>query len=315
MKLFRRWCELMDERESPTRLAMVRIAMSVVLLTDLFWVAHYDLVGLLWSPHEVGGISLISTWGDASPMAYSFFGDAAAAWIFGAVVVSALFFGAGLFTRAACAVLLLTYAQLGGMNISSDRGIDMVFRAILVILFFSRCGQTWSLDAYRRSGSFVDESAAPAWPRYLIIVQVVWIYFTAGLHKTQSAWWPAGDFSALWRILHDPHFARFDLGDATWFYPITQLGTLGTMLFEIGAPIFLLSLFYRRSAERGGRLRTWFNRLRVREAWLFLGISFHLGLVFTMRLGIFPLGMLALYPVFANSPRLVAKEESVVPSV
>ena len=87
------------------------------------------------------------------------------------------------------------------------------------------------------------------------------------------------------------------------------------MLFEIGAPLFLLSLFYRRSAERGGRLRSWFNRLRVREAWLFLGISFHLGLVFTMRLGIFPLGMLALYPVFASAPRLVAKEETGVPSV
>lgn len=72
------------------------------------------------------------------------------------------------------------------------------------------------------------------------------------------------------------------------------------MLFELGAPLFLLSLFYRRSADRGGRVRRLFNRVRIREAWLFLGISFHLGLVFTMRLGIFPLGMLALYPVFVG---------------
>lgn len=299
MKLFRRWCDLMDERESPARLAMVRIAMSVVLLTDLFWVAQYDLVELLWAPHEAGGISLISTW-DAAPLAYSLFGEAAGTWVYSAVVISALFFAVGLFTRPACALLLLSYAQLGAMNLSSDRGIDMVFRAILVILFFSRCGQTWSLDAYRRKRSFVDESAVPVWPRYLIVLQVAWIYFTAGLHKTQSAWWPAGDFSALWRILHDPHFARFDLGDATWFYPLTQLGTLGTMLFELGAPLFLLSLYYRRSAVRSGRVRRLFNRIRFREAWLFLGIAFHLGLAFTMRLGIFPLGMLALYPVFAS---------------
>ena len=301
MKLWSNFVALMDEREPATRLAMVRIALGVVLLCDLFWVEYYDLVTWLWGTTEQGGVGTASLW-DMPPWSMRLLGEHTATVMFAVVALSAFTFTLGLFTRFSNFVLLIAYAQLAAIMPTSDRGIDMIFRATLVILLFSRCGKTLSLDARRRTGAFVDESAAPAWPRHLIVLQLVWVYFTAGVHKTQSAWWPAGELSALWRVLHDPHFARFDATllsqHVSWTYPMTQLGTAGTMIFEVLAPLFLLALYYRRTAHRPGRVRALFNRLRVREAWLLLGVSLHLGLLLTINLGIFPLGMLALYPVF-----------------
>jgi hypothetical protein len=69
------------------------------------------------------------------------------------------------------------------------------------------------------------------------------------------------------------------------------------MAFELGAPLMLLLTYYAATAGRPGRLRRWCNRLRLRWIWIALGVSFHLGIALTMRLGIFPAAMLALYPV------------------
>ena len=69
------------------------------------------------------------------------------------------------------------------------------------------------------------------------------------------------------------------------------------MAFELGAPLILLLTYYAATADRPGRLRRWCNRLRLRWIWIGLGAAFHLGIALTMRLGIFPAAMLALYPV------------------
>ncbi len=310
--LWSRWVALMDEREPPTSLALVRIAMGLVLLADLATAYHHDMITVLWGTADQGGIGLVSTW-EEPPWAYAFLGDHAAGVIFAVVVLSALTFTLGLATRLSTGVLLLSYAQLAAMMPTSDRGIDAMFRAVLVLLFFSRCGQTLSIDAKWRTGRFVDSSPAMAWPRYLIVLQLAWTYFSAGIHKTQSAWWPGGDFVALWRVWNDPHFARFDLvgagfGESPWLYLVTQLGTAGTMLFELGAPLFLLALYYRRSldeqgAPKPGRIGRLFNRLHIREVWIVTGAVFHLGLWATVRLGIFPVGMLSLYLAFVPGDR------------
>ena len=42
----------------------------------------------------------------------------------------------------------------------------------------------------------------------------------------------------------------------------------------------------------------------LRWAWLLIGASFHLGIAVTMRLGIFPFGMLAVWPVFLHPDEL-----------
>ena len=62
----------------------------------------------------------------------------------------------------------------------------------------------------------------------------------------------------------------------------------------------------RRASDRGGRWRTAFAKLHVREVWLALGVGFHVALMFTIRLGIFPYGMLALYWAFLTPAEVEA---------
>jgi hypothetical protein len=48
--------------------------------------------------------------------------------------------------------------------------------------------------------------------------------------------------------------------------------------------------------------------LRLRWVWIAIGVTFHLGIAMTLRLGVFPWGMLALYPVLLRSDELVRAE-------
>jgi hypothetical protein len=274
-----------DRREPPTALVLVRVLVSVVLLADFLSAAGSGLVTAVWAapPDGLGYAALpplVRLLGGATPHT---------AWILWGVAVGALvLFGLGAATRAAGVAFVLASASLGLVAPDSDRGIDILLRVVVGVLVFSGCHARWSVDALvrRRLGRpFAAEQ--PAWPRYLLFAQLVWMYFSAGINKGDPHWGPAGGFSALAMILSDPHFARWDAGWLASVYPLTQVATVTTMAFEYGAPLFLLATLRPGRAARLFRL-----------AWLGLGVSFHLGIAVTMRLGIFPFGMLAVWPVF-----------------
>jgi hypothetical protein len=56
-------------------------------------------------------------------------------------------------------------------------------------------------------------------------------------------------------------------------------------------------LYWDRTRTQPGRLRRWSNALRLRWVFFVSGIGLHLGIAFSLRLGIFPFGCLAFYPV------------------
>jgi hypothetical protein len=58
----------------------------------------------------------------------------------------------------------------------------------------------------------------------------------------------------------------------------------------------ILLTWWHSTRDRPGRLRRLSNFLRMRWVWMLTGLSFHVGIAVTMRLGIFPWGMIALYP-------------------
>ena len=76
--------------------------------------------------------------------------------------------------------------------------------------------------------------------------------------------------------------ARFSPAWVGVIYPLTRIATALTMAFELGAPLFLYAYY-----------RGW----RARWIWIALGVSFEIGIAVGLRLGSFPYGMLALYPV------------------
>ena len=307
-KTWLRWVSVMDTREDGTSLALVRIAVALVILSDQLIAAQLGLVEHLWGPHTFGGLALAA---DQHPMPLMFeiFGaqPGTATLLWWIMVIGCLCMALGLLGRLAAAVVLFASAQEAMIFPIGDRGIDIALRAICLILVFSRCTATLSVDGYLRRGKVHTGVLVPAWPRYFCVIQLLWVYFSAGIHK-RGDWWPWRGSSALWRILHDPHFARFDLTDPKWdwTFVFTQLGTAGTMFFELSPPLFLMALYYHRFPHRAGRLGTLLLRVRFRELFMALGATFHIGLMVTMRLGIFPYGILAIYPAFFAPDEILA---------
>jgi hypothetical protein len=303
----RRWhafVALMDRREPATPLALARFLVGAVLAADLLTIARLEIVTALFTAPADEGMAYAA---ETSFLWRALGGGADAAWtIWTICVVSAVFFSAGLFSRVWALVLAVAYAELARLLPEADRGIDGLLRIALVLFALSAADETLSLAAWLRHRRFVrSEALAPAWPRYVLIGQLVWLYFSAGTNKLQSPWTPVGGFSALHYVLLDPHFARYDLSFVTHLHPLTRLATFLTMAFEWLAPLLLLGYYYRATPERPGRLRALANRLRLWQVWIALGITFHVSLAIFLRLGIFPFGALALYPVFFHHDELM----------
>ena len=293
------WVGLWDAREHPRSLALVRILMAAVLIWDLARVLQLDLVVPLFGPLEAGGMG-DPTGRKNPPLLYQVLpatpgGAQAAVW--GALGLSATLL-LGVLPRLSAAMLVLLLAQLALVLPPADRGIDMLVRNTLVLLAFSRCGDTLSIGARVRTGSWVGrpDASVPAWPRQLLLAQLVILYFAAGVSKVASSWTPFGGWSALYVAMRDPAFARIDPDLLDRLYLLTQLGTVATWLWEWGAPLLLLAAWYRNTAERPGRLRAWFNRVNFLHRYLLVGAVFHIGTHLTLQLGIFPFAVLALYP-------------------
>lgn len=287
---WRAWVALMDRRESPTALAAVRIACAVVLLADQLWTQHVGLVEPMWSPPPDGFGTAYSGWSASLELgAYGLWGLAVAA-----LALVAL----GAATRPACLVFALASAEQSAIAPNCESAIDQLMRVVFIVLVLSRCNAKWSIDAFVRHRLHRPMPALiPAWPRYLLMLQLVWVYFSGGMNKSSAAWAPHGGFSALGNALLDPHNGRLDPDVVVALFPLTRVATALTMAFELTAVAYLLWLFYAATPERPGRLRAWCNRLRLRWIWLGLGVSFQLGIAIGLKLGAFPYGMLALYPV------------------
>ena len=301
-RLWQAWVELLDRREAPTALALVRIGLALVLLVDQLNVWRLGLVEPLWSPAPAGfaiGHAVL---------------PGPTLWLICVLALAAIALGAA--TRVACVMFVVASAQLSLLTPDGESGLDMLARVVFAVLALSRSHARWSLDArIARWLGRPPPPVIPAWPRYLLMLQLIWVYFSGGHNKASADWGPFGGFTALGNALGDPHAARFD---PTWVgiaYPLTRIATALTMVFELGAPLYLLAYYYAATAERAGRVRAWFNRLRVRWIWLGLGVAFQLGIAVGLRLGSFPWGMLAIYPVLLSpcDLRVSARRRAIAP--
>jgi hypothetical protein len=288
-----RWVSLLAEREPATSLALFRIACGLCVLGSIGSVAAHGLVPVLWlGPADGGYTTPMGGWlfrllGGVSPATVWF--------VVALTLLAGLATAAGLGGRLAPFVALQGHLSLTGLNPDAVGGYDWLLTNALWLLVLSCSTATLSLDCRLRTGMWRSDEPVPAWPRYLAIYQIVLVYWSTGLHKLSAAWTPFGGFSALYYILQEPNWQRWDMHRLAWVYPLTQVATAVSWLWEVTAPLLLLALWYRRTAERPGRLRAFCNRIPLRRAWIAIGLCVHLGILVFMNVGPFSWVALSYY--------------------
>ncbi len=289
------WVELFGHKETGTSIAVFRIGVGMVVLYSLLTVASSGLVDVLWvdakhgGMRHVGGTWLINKLGGPTPgNVWLLFWTGVA--LSGCVIV-------GLGGRLATFLLCQVYGGLVGINGDASGGSDSMMLNALWLLTLAKPTATLAVDCWLRERSWTSERLISAWPRYLIILQIIIVYGATGLQKTGMSWTPFGGYSALYFALQDPTWTRFDPGIFSDLYIVTQLATAVTWHWEQFTPVLLLWFYFRYTAtpDKPGRLRRWVGRWDLRKPWALIGIGLHAGILLLMNVGPFSLISVAYY--------------------
>ena len=290
MSLWQRWVQLLDRREAALPLALVRMAAGLIVTLHIsrIWLRGIHLWA--WVDDDFGGLRNLSAgfldrFGGLTPE------NVQLVMAFTIVAAVAMFLGLG--TRVATLATLLSYGYLADLNGHAGGSYDELVKNTLFLLFLSGCGRALSLDERIRP----TDGMTTAWPRWLMIFQLVLMYWMTALQKVSSSWVPIAESDALFYILQQPTWQRFPLPleSLATIYPLTRLATFGVWLWEQSAPLLLLAYWYRETHERPGRLRALFNRYDFRAIYLFFGLGMHLGIEALMEVGPFSFASLTLY--------------------
>lgn len=285
-----RWVAFLGEREGAESLAVARMIAGVTLAHHLVAMWTSGAADAMWVDIAHGGYRAVDHGWLSFPWEASPAGIRAILAITGG---AAVFLAFGAFTRVAVVIAWFGFSRLCDLNWQCGGSSDELLTNGLFLLMFSGCGEVWSIDARRRGG---DARPVPAWPRRLLVLQLVILYFMTALQKVSSSWIPlVGPMDALWYILQQPTWQKHDMQWLAPLYPLTQLATLTTWFFEMFSPLLLLAMWYRRTADRPGRVRARFNRVPFRNAYLVLGLVLHAGIWATLEVGPFLGGILVLY--------------------
>ncbi len=292
------WCNFMrlcSRREDGTSLALLRIFIGLVGLYSLSSVAAASLLDVLWAGEQHGGFvhrsgthwlwKLLSS-GPPTP------NELWAVWT-GATGGFALM-TAGLGGRWPLLVAQQCYVALTGLNGDASGGYDSLIAIGVVVLCFSDCNSTLSVDCWRRSGKWSSTRRVTAWPRYLLAAQLLVMYCATGFQKIGPSWTPMGGYTALHYVLIDPTWTRFDSEWVPVVTPLLRVGTAVTWHWEQASIVMLLVLYFR--ATRGsGRVRRWLTRFDLRIAWAVVGVALHVGILALLNVGPFSWISLAYY--------------------
>lgn len=182
--------------------------------------------------------------------------------ICGAYLLSLIFLGFGLFTRAAAIVSWFLHWTLVNTTHTTSYGFDLYAHVFLYYLMWIPSGDALSLDVAlgRRSG---EPSSAARLGLRLIQLHLCISYLLSGLEKAKGDQWWNGEL--LWRALSLPVYHQFDMSWLAYWPTLSRLGGWATLFFEIGYCVFIWPQITRR---------IWVPAIVV----LHLGIAIFLGL-------------------------------------
>ncbi|MCB9703878.1 MAG: HTTM domain-containing protein [Myxococcales bacterium] len=283
-----------DAREDPRTLGLMRIGVALCVFGDfaslLPHVSYlYGDAGVAPAATRCGGelqgLSLLCL----LP------GEGAAALIFGLGSLAALALALGLWTRVTKWIALVVLIAIVLRNPLPLAG-QQVLGSFLFLLCVSRCGAAYSLDNLRRcrrlraAGRLDDGDEAnatyrpiPAWPRWLMILQLTVAYTVAGWAKTGPSYVHGDSF---FNLLANDRWHRFP----PWGYlrifgdNMIRVATWTAWWFERLFPLAALGLVLHRFWPTLPRWLTWPTS---RWIWATLACAFTGTLILLANLGWF----------------------------
>jgi vitamin K-dependent gamma-carboxylase len=201
-------------------------------------------------------------------------------------VVAAVAMSLGLFTRVATATTFAIVAYnlfLSTTHFHNNRAYLVIVLALLAV---APCGRELSLDAWlrRRRGLPPLDTAAPAWPLWLLRFECAAVYGASGLSKLLDPDWFGG--TVTWQRTVQ---SRGDL--VAWHVPDWAISVLTNRDFHTGAAKLIVL------TELSIALGLWSRRTRYAAVWVAVG--FHVGIQVSASVQIFSYLAIAVLVIWA----------------
>jgi hypothetical protein len=285
--LLEAWHRFWFEPVSTAPLALFRIAFGLIalcwgisLLPDVF--AFFTKRGILPDQPTFSG-DLGGAWG-----VLGFFETKTAAIALAvALIVAAACLTLGLFPQLAALVVCIALVSFHRRNPFVVNAGDVLMRVEAFYLIFAPTGAAVSLGRYlRRRGDFWSFPKRSPWALRLLQIQFSVVYLMAVWTKVQGITWNNG--TAVSYALRIEDIARFTVPSfITHSALISNIFSYGTLALELSLAILV-----------------WNRRLRP---WVLLaGISLHLGIEYSIRVGFYGLAILSLYLIWLPPARAEA---------
>lgn len=291
---WKRWVAFWDQKEDGRAMAGFRAALGFTMIYTFGWPWFAGAAHAVWVDAEFGGIRNYHY----LPWLFELFGDSSPETVYTILSIglaSALCLILGIFPRIAALIGMIVMNNVSWHNLQAGGGHDDLIANALWILIFTDSAATYSLTAKIKTGSWITDKKISTWPRYLVLLQLILMYWSTGWQKLSSHWLPFGEMDALWYILQQPTWARIDM---QWFAPYawtTRIAVFFVWFFEAFAPLIFLFLYYENTPEKGGKLRTMSNKVPWRRLFCAFGISMHCIISLGMVVGPFSMASLAYY--------------------
>ena len=280
----RAWNEFFFEPRSPIPIALLRIVLALIVLIDAAmllpdWLTWYGPRGFV----TLGTLQQLEYGPRLNVFAYLPQTDFWAYAVFYALVISAMFLFAGLFTRASSIAVFVLVASVHQRNLYIVHSGDTLLRCSLFFLMFAPAGAALSLDRLRniwRGEEGPEIRPRAPWAQRMIQIELSLLYFTTFWSKTLGPAWVDG--TALYYVYRLNEFHRFPLPEFLNNLTLVKLQTWFTLAAEFSLGVLI-----------------WIKELRY--PILLLGVFLHLSLEYSINAPMFQWTILAVYLSFVDA--------------
>jgi uncharacterized membrane protein YphA (DoxX/SURF4 family) len=159
--------------------------------------------------------------------------------LYGLLILAAVLFTLGLFTRVAGLMLVALHAVFASHQPGLVGGWSKLYPVLALYLTLAPSGAAWSLDAWRkrrRDPTHRPSSAFSPWALRLLQVHVIAMYATAGWPRLVNQAWLRGE--TVFHAAADTRYGRWDLN---WhaLHPLLSLATYAALVLEPAATLLL----------------------------------------------------------------------------